>query len=98
MAPTGEVIVTTETCGHGQGRETTFAQIVADRLGVHPDQVKLRQGDTDLPSYGWGTWGSRSIVIGGGAAGRAAAVVARQLREGAAALPAGTRGEDEPAA
>jgi aerobic carbon-monoxide dehydrogenase large subunit len=86
MDPTGEVIVTTGTCGHGQGHETTFAQIVADRLGVHPDQVKLRQGDTDLASYGWGTWGSRSIVIGGGAAGRAADVVASQLRQVAGSL------------
>ena len=86
MDPTGEVIVTTGTCGHGQGHETTFAQIVADRLGVHPDQVRLRQGDTDLASYGWGTWGSRSVVIGGGAAGRAADIVASQLRQVAAFL------------
>jgi aerobic carbon-monoxide dehydrogenase large subunit len=86
MDPSGEVIVTTGTCGHGQGHETTFAQIVADRLGVHPGQVRLRQGDTDLASYGWGTWGSRSIVIGGGAADRAAAAVARQLRQVAAHL------------
>jgi aerobic carbon-monoxide dehydrogenase large subunit len=86
MDPTGEVIVTTGTCGHGQGHETTFAQIVADRLGVHPDQVRLRQGDTDLASYGWGTWGSRSIVIGGGAARRAADVVASQLRQVAGSL------------
>jgi aerobic carbon-monoxide dehydrogenase large subunit len=84
MDPTGEVIVTTGTCGHGQGHETTFAQIVADRLGVHPDQVRLRQGDTDLASYGWGTWGSRSVVIGGGAAGRAAAILAGQLKKVAA--------------
>jgi aerobic carbon-monoxide dehydrogenase large subunit len=84
MDPTGEVIVTTGTCGHGQGHETTFAQIVADRLGVHPGQVRLRQGDTDLASYGWGTWGSRSVVIGGGAAGRAADMVAGQLRRIAA--------------
>lgn len=84
MDPTGEVIVTTGTCGHGQGHETTFAQIVADRLGVHPDQVRLRQGDTDLASYGWGTWGSRSVVIGGGAAGRAAGILAGQLRRIAA--------------
>jgi len=84
MDPTGEVIVTTGTCGHGQGHETTFAQIVADRLGVHPDQVRLRQGDTDLASYGWGTWGSRSVVIGGGAAGRAADMVAGQLKKIAA--------------
>ena len=86
MDPTGEVIVTTGTCGHGQGHETTFAQIVADRLGVHPGQVRLRQGDTDLAAYGWGTWGSRSVVIGGGAASRAADVVASQLRGIAAAL------------
>jgi carbon-monoxide dehydrogenase large subunit len=84
MDPTGEVIVTTGTCGHGQGHETTFAQIVADRLGIHPDQVRLRQGDTDLASYGWGTWGSRSVVIGGGAAGLAAAAVAERLRKIAA--------------
>jgi len=84
MDPTGEVIVTTGTCGHGQGHETTFAQIVAERLGVHPDQVRLRQGDTDLASYGWGTWGSRSVVIGGGAAGRAAGILAGQLRKIAA--------------
>ncbi len=86
MDPTGEVIVTTGTCGHGQGHETTFAQIVADHLGVHPDQVRLRQGDTDLASYGWGTWGSRSVVIGGGAAGRAADMVATQLKQVAAHL------------
>src|SRR5581483_11127957 len=86
MDPTGEVIVTTGTCGHGQGHETTFAQIVADRLGVHPDQVRLRQGDTDLACYGWGTWGSRSLVIGGGAAGRAAARLADQLRKIAAGM------------
>jgi carbon-monoxide dehydrogenase large subunit len=86
MDPTGEVIVTTGTCGHGQGHETTFAQIVADRLGVHPDQVRLRQGDTDLASYGWGTWGSRSVVIGGGAAARAADIVASQLRQVAASV------------
>jgi carbon-monoxide dehydrogenase large subunit len=86
MDPTGEVIVTTGTCGHGQGHETTFAQIVADRLGVHPERIRLRQGDTDLAAYGWGTFASRSIVIGGGAAARAADLVAGQLREVAACL------------
>ena len=86
MDPSGEVIVTTGTCGHGQGHETTFAQIVADRLGIDPGQVRLREGDTDLASYGWGTWGSRSIVIGGGAASRAAGQVAAQLRAVAAHL------------
>jgi aerobic carbon-monoxide dehydrogenase large subunit len=86
MDPTGEVTVTTGTCSHGQGHETTFAQIVADRLGIHPAQVRLRQGDTDLVSYGWGTWGSRSVVIGGGAAARAAERLASRLREAAASM------------
>jgi carbon-monoxide dehydrogenase large subunit len=86
MDPTGHVVVTTGTCGHGQGHETTFAQIVADRLGLHPDQIKIRQGDTDLAAYGWGTWGSRSVVIGGGAASRAADIVAGQLKSAAAYL------------
>jgi carbon-monoxide dehydrogenase large subunit len=95
MDPTGEVIVTTGTCGHGQGHETTFAQIVADRLGVHPGQVRLRQGDTDLASYGWGTWGSRSAVIGGGAAARAADIVADQLRKAAAGLLEASPGDVE---
>jgi carbon-monoxide dehydrogenase large subunit len=95
MDPTGEVIVTTGTCAHGQGHETTFAQIVADRLGVHPDQVRLRQGDTDLASYGWGTFASRSVVIGGGAAARAAEQVADQLRTAAAHLLEASPGDVE---
>ncbi|MQA01635.1 MAG: molybdopterin-dependent oxidoreductase [Streptosporangiales bacterium] len=81
MDASGDVTVTTGTCGHGQGHETTFAQVVADRLGVDPARVKLRQGDTDLASFGWGTWGSRSLVIGGGAAAVAAGRLADQLRE-----------------
>jgi aerobic carbon-monoxide dehydrogenase large subunit len=95
MDPTGDVIVTTGTCGHGQGHETTFAQIVADRLGVHPGNVKLRQGDTDLAAYGWGTWGSRSVVIGGGAAARAADIVADQLRGIAASMLEANPGDIE---
>jgi carbon-monoxide dehydrogenase large subunit len=86
MDPSGDVTVTSGTCGHGQGHETTFAQIVADRLGVSPDRVKLRQGDTDLASFGWGTWGSRSLVIGGGAAAVAARRLADQLKEVAGEL------------
>lgn len=84
MDPSGEVTVTVGTCGHGQGHETTFAQIVADQLGITPDQISLREGDTDLSSYGWGTWGSRSLVIGGGAAHVAAGRLAERLRKIAA--------------
>lgn len=86
MDGSGDVVVTSGTCGHGQGHETTFAQIVADRLGITPDRVKLRQGDTEVTSFGWGTFGSRSLVIGGGAAAVAARRLADQIREVAAAL------------
>lgn len=86
MDASGDVLVTSGTCGHGQGHETTFAQLLADRLGIHPDRVKLRQGDTDVTSFGWGTWGSRSLVIGGGAALVAAGHLADQLKDVAAQL------------
>jgi aerobic carbon-monoxide dehydrogenase large subunit len=86
MDASGDVVVTSGTCGHGQGHETTFAQIVADRLGISPDRVKLRQGHTDLTSFGWGTFGSRSLVIGGGSAAVAARGLADQLRQVAAEL------------
>lgn len=84
MEPGGDVVVTTATCAHGQGHETTLAQIVADELGMRPDQVHIRQGDTDLSAYGWGTFGSRSVVIGGGASKRAARELAGKLAQIAA--------------
>lgn len=80
MDASGDVAVTSGTCGHGQGREATFAQLVADRLGISPDRVKLRQGDTDLVSFDWGTFGSRSLVIGGGSAAVAARKLADQIK------------------
>jgi aerobic carbon-monoxide dehydrogenase large subunit len=86
MDASGDVTVTSGTCGHGQGHETTFAQLVADRLAISPDRVKLRQGDTDLTSFGWGTFGSRSLVIGGGSAAVAARHLADQLRQVAAEM------------
>jgi carbon-monoxide dehydrogenase large subunit len=86
MDASGDVVVTSGTCGHGQGHETTFAQLVADRLGITPDRVKLRQGDTDVTSFGWGTFGSRSLVIGGGAASVAARRLADKLKLVAAEL------------
>ncbi|MEJ2863895.1 xanthine dehydrogenase family protein molybdopterin-binding subunit [Actinomycetospora flava] len=67
MDTTGAVVVTSGTMNHGQSHETTFAQIVADRLGIDVDRVKLRQGDTERIAYGWGTFASRSVTIGGSA-------------------------------
>ena len=68
MDPSGAVTVLTGLGSHGQGTETTLAQIVADRLGVSLDSVTVLQGDTALIPYGAGTAGSRSAVAGGGAA------------------------------
>jgi len=86
MDPSGGVVVTTGTCSHGQGHETTLAQIAADQLGLHPDEVRVRQGDTDAVAYGWGTFGSRSAVIGGGAVKIAAERLGDRLRELAAGV------------
>ncbi|MEQ3553008.1 xanthine dehydrogenase family protein molybdopterin-binding subunit [Pseudonocardia nematodicida] len=82
----GTVTVTTGTLSHGQSHETTFAQIVADRLGIGYDKVKIVQGDTDRITYGWGSFASRSVTIGGSAASAAAAKLGDQLRSLAAHL------------
>jgi carbon-monoxide dehydrogenase large subunit len=63
--PTGKVTVMTGACPHGQGEETTFAQITADELGVGIDDVLVIRGDTAIVQYGIGTFGSRATAIGG---------------------------------
>jgi carbon-monoxide dehydrogenase large subunit len=65
--PTGSVTVFTGSHSHGQGHETTFAQVVADRLGVSMDNVEIIHGDTGRIPFGMGTYGSRSIAVGGSA-------------------------------
>jgi aerobic carbon-monoxide dehydrogenase large subunit len=62
---TGKVVVTTGSLPHGQGLETTFAQIVADELGVPYDDVEIQWGDTLGTPFGYGTYGSRSLAVGG---------------------------------
>tara|TARA_B100001971_G_C18255114_1_gene581433 strand:- start:2555 stop:3499 length:945 start_codon:yes stop_codon:yes gene_type:complete len=64
---TGGVIVKTGISPHGQGEETTFAQIVADGLGMTPDDVEVLHGDTDITEQGIGTFGSRGQAVGGAA-------------------------------
>ena len=86
MDPSGTVVVASGTSSHGQGHETTLAQIAADQLGMHVDSVRVRQGDTELVPYGWGTFASRSAVIGGGAVYTAAGRLAEKLRRIAAHL------------
>ncbi|MBV8132000.1 MAG: xanthine dehydrogenase family protein [Alphaproteobacteria bacterium] len=63
--PTGSVSVLTGTHSHGQGHETTFSQLVADTFGIPIDNVEIVHGDTDKIPYGMGTYGSRSIAVGG---------------------------------
>ena len=65
--PTGSVTVFTGSHSHGQGHETTFAQVVADRLGIPLDNVEIVHGDTGRIPFGMGTYGSRSIAVGGSA-------------------------------
>lgn len=65
--PTGSVTVMTGSHSHGQGHETTFAQVVAERLGIPFDQVDIVHGDTAKVPFGMGTYGSRSLAVGGSA-------------------------------
>ena len=62
---TGKVEVVTGTSAHGQGHETAFSQIVADRLGVPYEDVEVLHGDTQVSHRGLDTYGSRSLVVGG---------------------------------
>jgi carbon-monoxide dehydrogenase large subunit len=65
VQPTGKVTVYTGAHQHGQGHETTFAQVVADKLGISMDDVEVIHGDTEKIGFGMGTYGSRSIAVGG---------------------------------
>ena len=62
--PVGTIEILTGSHSHGQGHETTFAQLVADRLGISIDQVQIVHGDTDKVQFGMGTYGSRSGAVG----------------------------------
>jgi len=75
--PTGKATLGISVQTQGQGHETTFAQIVAEELGLSPDDVEVVHGDTDRTPFGLGTYGSRSTPV----SGAAAAVVARKVRE-----------------
>jgi aerobic carbon-monoxide dehydrogenase large subunit len=75
--PTGAGIVRTGTKSQGQGHETTWAQIVAEELGLDPQTIMVEEGDTDTAPYGLGTYASRSTPV----AGAAIAMAARRIRE-----------------
>ena len=75
--PTGKAILKISSKTQGQGHETTFAQIVAEELGIQPEDVKVQHGDTDNTPYGLGTYASRSTPT----VGAATVMVSRKLRE-----------------
>jgi carbon-monoxide dehydrogenase large subunit len=77
---TGTVTVYSGTSPHGQGLDTSFAQIVADRLGVSPDVIEVTHGDTSQGPQGLGTYGSRSLAVGGQAIANATAKVVDKAR------------------
>ncbi len=84
--PTGSVTVLTGTHSHGQGHETTFAQIVSEQLGIPFESVELVHGDTARIPFGMGTYGSRSLAVGGSALVRAMDKVISKGRKIAAHL------------
>jgi carbon-monoxide dehydrogenase large subunit len=87
MFPTGSVNVYTGTHSHGQGHETTFAQIVADTLGIPYEQIEIKHGDTaEGTAFGYGTYGSRSLAVGGMAVRTSSQKVVEKARQLAAHL------------
>jgi carbon-monoxide dehydrogenase large subunit len=86
MLPTGKVEVLTGVSPHGQGHETAWSQIVADRLGVAFEDVEVLHGDTHISHKGLDTYGSRSLVVGGEALVRAADKVIEKAKPIAAHL------------
>jgi carbon-monoxide dehydrogenase large subunit len=86
MLATGKVEVLTGASAHGQGHETVFSQIVADRLGVPFEDVEVLHGDTQISTKGYDTYGSRSLVVGGEALVRAADKVIEKAKPIAAHL------------
>jgi len=83
---TGEITVLTGSSSHGQGHETAFAQVVAEKMGVSMDHVVIRHGDTLAVQQGVGTFGSRSAIMGGGALAIAIDRVTEKARRIAAHL------------
>lgn len=86
VEPTGTVTVFTGVSPHGQGSETTFAQLVADQLGVPFDDIQVKHGDTANTPMGIGTMGSRSVVVGGSALVQAMDMIIDKARKIAAGM------------
>ncbi|MGH2848146.1 MAG: xanthine dehydrogenase family protein molybdopterin-binding subunit [Thermoleophilaceae bacterium] len=86
VTPTGSAIVYSGASPHGQGLDTSYAQIAGDILGIDPENVQVLHGDTEQGAWGWGTYGSRSLAVGGEAVARAARKVQDKAKRICAAL------------
>jgi carbon-monoxide dehydrogenase large subunit len=86
MDPSGYVVASIGASPHGQGLRTSLAQIIADGLGLRPEQIRIVHGDTDHTPYGWGTFASRSLVLSGGACKLASEALAKRIAAIAAQL------------
>ncbi len=84
--PTGSATVYSGASPHGQGLDTSFAQITADLLAISPEDIEVIHGDTNQGPWGWGTYGSRSLSVGGEAIARAATRVQEKAKRICAAL------------
>src|SRR3989449_4127048 len=84
IEPTGKVTIMTGASPHGQGQETSFAQIAADELGVEINDVTVIHGDTSIVQYGIGTFGSRATAVGG----TAVLIAIQKLKEKASKIAA----------
>jgi len=80
MLPDGSVLLLVGVQNHGQGHETTLAQIAAHELGIDPSRISVRYGDTSTTPFGFGTFASRSIVFAGGAVARSCRALAEKAR------------------
>src|SRR4029434_7066264 len=90
--PVGTIEILTGSHSHGQSHETTFCQLIAERLGIPISQVSIVHGDTDKVQFGMGTYGSRSIAVGGTAIVKAMEKVEAQDKENVAHLVGAAQG------
>ncbi|HFQ15633.1 MAG TPA: xanthine dehydrogenase family protein molybdopterin-binding subunit [Rhodobacteraceae bacterium] len=92
---TGGLVVMTGSHSHGQGHETTFPQVIAEMIGIDPGQVEIVHGDTANAPMGMGTYGSRSIAVGGSAMVRATEKIIAKAKKIAAHLMEASEGDIE---
>ena len=91
LSPDGVLELRIGAHSHGQGLETTLAQVAHEILGIDPDNVRLVHGDTALTPYSTGTWGSRCMVMSGGAVATACKEIEQRVKHIAGTAAGGRR-------